>query len=139
MTVWIQRHDFSSRDLDDTTVDGALGQFEITDWAAEDQLATEKENAGEEFCSAGIGFIHPSGSILHLCPDGSDRMMIHYHYPIAKRILGLFPTLKQETVTLESVPGTEAESLIRLHYSNNSDAILEAAKRIEQAGSYNGG
>jgi len=58
---------------------------------------------------------------------------MHYHYTISRRILGIFPKSTQETVTIESVPEHEAESMIRLHYSNNSDAILEAAKRIEQA------
>jgi len=133
MNVWIQRHDFNSTDLADTTVDNALNQFETTDWATEDRLASRKQDPGEEFCSAGIGFVHPSGTILHLCPDGSGRMMMHYHYTISRRILGVFPKSTQETVTIESVPEHEAESMIRLHYSNNSDAILEAAKRIEQA------
>jgi len=37
-------------------------------------------------------------------------------------------------LTLESIAIAEAESLIRLHYSNDSDAILKAANRIERVG-----
>lgn len=129
MTVWIQRHDFTSTELGDTTVEGTMNQLKITDWAAEDRFASERQIAGEEFCPAGIGWVHRSGTILHLCPDGSGRMMLHYHHPITRRIFGLFPRSRQGTVTVESVPVADAESIIRLHYSNRSDAILEVTKR----------
>lgn len=59
MNVWIQRHDFNSTDLADTTVDNALNQFETTDWATEDRLASRKQDPGEGFVLRGLDlFIH---------------------------------------------------------------------------------
>jgi hypothetical protein len=134
MDVWIQRHDPSSIDCDDTSIEGALNHLNTTDWGDENRLGSEVQSNGGECCPAGIGFVHPALSILHLCPDGAGRMMLYYHYPIQRRILGLIPTTRQATLTLESIAIAEAESLIRLHYSNDSDAIPKAANLIERVG-----
>ncbi|MCB1087836.1 MAG: hypothetical protein KDM63_12375 [Verrucomicrobiae bacterium] len=82
MKLWIQRHDFSSEEIDGITVESVLERLRNTDWQAESRLAAEKAAEGVEVCPAGLGLVHPSGSILHLCPDGSGGMMLHYQYPI---------------------------------------------------------
>ena len=46
-----------------------------------------REDAGENFCNLGIGFVLRDGRIPHICPMAKGRGFIQYHFPEDKRLL----------------------------------------------------
>jgi hypothetical protein len=74
---WIQRADFSATEYDPVEVAEGVRAFETHDWRRELDLYSELEGAGAECCPPEIGFMDASGDILHICPDGNGRAMVH--------------------------------------------------------------
>ena len=65
----------------------------------------ELDSAGKEHCPAGIGLVHESGRILHICP-GTITAIYHFHAP--KKFLGVIPagtrTITHEEYNLANLP-----------------------------------
>jgi hypothetical protein len=79
LPYWIQRADFSATDYEPTNVATAIGVFEVHRWDDELELQSALENQGRACCPPGIGFVDPDGPILHVCPAGDGRSLVHFH------------------------------------------------------------
>ncbi len=124
MNVWIQLHDFSSEDLKDPSSENALKLYNEFDWDSE-ILKEENANAeGIECCDPGMGFVSDDHSILHLVPT-STGAMVHYHFRKAGRFLGLFPTVRDEAISVTDYPSEEIQDLVLEHYRGNQRSVKE--------------
>lgn len=71
-SYWIQKHDYSSGNTRDVTVQEAVEVYVGFDWQHE--LAAYDENAEDRNCPPGIGFhngfdgSNPEAMLLHICP-----------------------------------------------------------------------
>ncbi len=83
MKAWLQRHDLSSTEFDVVDSDAAIRILLEFDWRAERELQARKDG---DTCDPGLGLIVGDGHILHLCPDGAGRCLVHFHQPTRGRI-----------------------------------------------------
>lgn len=131
MTYWIQRADFFSTDHAGVSTPEAVDAFEHHDWATELDFEAGLREAGADHCRPGIGYVSPTGEILHLCP-GMDHVQVHYHYHEARRILGVFPVKRSKSLSVPSLPKGQAAQLIQLFTTGQWAALrqqLEHATR----------
>ena len=91
---WIQRADLSATDYGPVEAVDAVRAFETHDWRRELDLYSELVSAGAECCPPGIGFVEPGADILHICPSGDGRAMVHYHFTARRQLLGFVPLLR---------------------------------------------
>ncbi len=126
MTVWLQRHDLSSEDLEDTSMESVISILKDFDWKAESQKAEDARKSGHDFCMAGIGMIHEDGQILHVLPANDETSMCHYHYPVKqRRILGIIgKKSRQQTISFKGVAEKDLLSTIRAHYQGNHGQVM---------------
>ncbi len=134
MTVWLQRHDLSSEDLDDSSMESVISLLQSFDWQTEIQKEKkERESGGMNCCPAGIGMVHDEGQILHVVPTDSSDSMCHYHFPVRHRkFLGIFgKTVHQETLSFEDIEKKDLLPIIRAHYQGNHGQVMN---RLAQMG-----
>ncbi len=126
MTVWIQRHDLSSENLEDTSVESVISVLKDFDWVGERQKEKAARDSGKDHCPAGIGIIHDDGQILHVVPADDGTSMCHYHYPVKQRkILGIFRKKPlQQTMTFTDVAEKDLLSTIRAHNMGNHGQVM---------------
>lgn len=79
----------------------------------------ELEASGKDFCPPGIGFVHDSGRILHICP-GKELSMYHYHS--SKKLFGLVP-IGSSTVTIENYSNSQLPQLVLNFFDEQWEAI----------------
>src|SRR5687767_7276614 len=99
MSYWIQRADFSSADFEPVDFNSALRAFTTHDWSAELDFLSELEASANESCPPGIGFVAPTGAILHVCPGRDGRALVHYHARTTRKVFGLIPISRSEVHT----------------------------------------
>ena len=118
MQAWIQTHDFSSHELD--IPDAALAKRALHefDWSAELDLQASRE----ESCDPGLGLVFGDGHILHLCPRGQQRYMIHFHSPPKRRFFA-----RPRTLTMRDVSVGNAEQMIDAFFQRDFDVITQNA------------
>jgi len=122
---WIQRADFSATDYGPVGVADGIRAFETHDWRRELDHYSELESAGTECCPPGIVFADPSGDVLHVCPGPDGRAMVHYHFPAARRLLGLIPLTRSKVETKLGVHRPDVASLIRFFFEGRRDWMLQ--------------
>lgn len=73
LPYWIQRADYSATDFDPVSLPAAQALLRAHDWKAERSYQNSLEDAGEDSCPPGIGFVGDNDRVLHICPeeDGS--------------------------------------------------------------------
>ena len=122
MKYWIQRADFTSEESQASGATELQRVFRSRRWSVELELEKSRESAGESSCPPGLGIVPGDGRILHLCPSDTD-LLVHYHFPETKRVLGLFTTRRERVVTSE-VPLSRADELIRLFVTSDHERLL---------------
>ena len=122
MNMWIQLHDLSSKEMNGVNEDQAKDALSKFDWLSE---LVKRDKSEDEVCDPGLGLIANDGSILHICPQGSEECYIHYHYPIQKKFLGLIPFSDQGTHSIMKSTISTAKILIGHHFDENRNEILK--------------
>lgn len=122
MKVWIQSADFDAREFD-LNENAAKRLFVEHDWVSEVRKQNAREEAGNEACPPGIGFVRDDGRILHLCPDGRNSM-VYFHRP--KKILGLF-WAPNRVLTGTEISNGRASELIGYFYRKEDDHLEDIA------------
>jgi hypothetical protein len=126
MQYWIQRADFSTEEKEASGVTELQRAFRSRSWSGELELEKSRHAAGEESCPPAFGIVPGDGRILRLCPSPTE-LLVHYHYPETKRVLGLFKTRTEQTVTSE-VPLPRADELIRLFVARDHEGLIREMK-----------
>jgi hypothetical protein len=119
MEVWIQSAKSEAEELN-LSEEEAKRRFSFHDWAAERRAEAAREEAGQESCAPGMGFVRDDGRILHICP-GESVCMVHFHKPT--KILGLLRT-SNRVHTAPEIPNDRARELIG-HFYRRRDDVLE--------------
>jgi hypothetical protein len=122
---WIQRADFSATDYEPVDVADGIRAFERHDWRGELELQAELESDGAEYCLPGIGFLKPDGDILHICPGGNGRALVHYHFTAWRRFLGLVQLPRWVVTTRQAVHRSTVAELIGFFFDGRHDWMLE--------------
>ena len=124
LPYWIQRANFSSTDFEPVDVNGALRAFTTHDWNAELDFLSELEASASESCPPGIGFVAPTGAILHVCPGPDGRALVHYHARTTSKVLGIFPVSRSEVHTRDSVERSEVSQMIHSFFEGRHDWLI---------------
>ena len=124
MKTWLQRHDFSSDDLTDPSIEFSLLTFKTFDWQSEITLAEKALDAGVDCCSAGLGLVHEDGRILHIVQQASGDANVHYSYTEQKKILGMIQVSRHTNKTVEAYSLMHTEEIFKAHYSGAHKDVL---------------
>jgi hypothetical protein len=110
MQVWIQHADYSQEEFD-LDLRSTLNKLDGVDWPAE--LAREQQLAksGADSCPPGLGIVHPTDRILHICPAPSGAQ-VHFHFP--HKALGFLK--RQKSITLEGVRQEQIERCVQAFF-----------------------
>lgn len=122
MNLWIQRHDFTSEEKSDATLELAMKALLEFNWLEELEKRLPLKGGA---CDPGLGLVAEDDSILHICPQSKDDCYVHYHYSVDKKILGFIPTKSPETYHIKKCSISTAQDLIRFHFEGKRGAILE--------------
>lgn len=128
-SYWIQKHDYSSIEETDVSVNEAIDAFKSFDWGNE-LKSIEDDPKLEKDCPAGIGIHNGFGQnkkavLLHICPKDKDSVFFNFHYPLKKKFMGIFPYISDKIYYLESYPIEKVQELIHAVFNNNYDHILK--------------
>lgn len=126
---WIQRADFEAKDAAAADTSELCRLFESHDWTSELQYRQSLDAGGKESCDPGFGVVLPDGFILHICPDDATSLLCHYHYTTVRRILGLFPSQRQDIASW-SEPVKNACTLIELFVGRQHEELLHRSRRV---------
>jgi hypothetical protein len=124
LPYWIQRADFSSTDFEPVDVNGALRAFMTHDWSEELDFLSELEASASESCPPGIGFVAPTGAILHVCPSSDGRALVQYHAETTRTVLGFIPMPRSEIHTKEGVERSDVGEMIHSFFEGRHDWLL---------------
>ncbi len=123
LEYWIQRADFSTTDFPPVDVAGALRALDAHHWPNEWKLQAELENAGEEYCPPGIGFVDPDGPFLHVCPSAGGRYLVHFH---AKTAFSLLRPSATTVHTGENLSRADVGELIKHFFHGEHARVFQA-------------
>jgi hypothetical protein len=123
MKIWIQLHDYSSKEVKGVAAAQAQEALASFDWKSELKLRDKYKGTA---CDPGLGLVSENGSILHICPIDEERCYIHYHYDVRKKLLGFIPSSSPESHYIESCSVEKAAMLIEHHFNGNEEEILKA-------------
>ncbi len=127
-SYWIQRHDYSSEDVSNVTVQEAIAAYARFDWQRE--LAAYDENSEDRSCPPGIGFHNgfdgqsTEAMLLHICPKDATTVFLNFHRRSQKRFLGFWHTTNDDVRYAESVAGALVPDLIQDFFSLDQEPIL---------------
>lgn len=124
LPYWIQRANFTSTDFEPIDINGALQAFTTHDWSAELIFQSELESSANESCPPGIGFVGPTGAILHVCPSLDGRALVHYHASTTGKVFGLIPISRSGVYTKNGVERSDVEEMIRSFFEGQHDLLL---------------
>ncbi len=124
MTGWIQKHDFSAKELGTLLESVALKALYGFDWDSERATTQERET-----CCPGMGLIADDGTILHIIPLPEGNL-IHHHWKREKKYLGLFRNICAINSTGEGISPRTTEGIIHSHFLSahecTPEMVLEA-------------
>lgn len=126
VSYWIQEADFETAEFDPVDVSGALEAFESHDWSSSLSKARRLESEGVEHCPPGIGYVASDGRILHICPSESNDAVIHYHFSVASRFLGLIPRDRREIRTAEGFATFRVPDLLHQFFAADHQRIIRS-------------
>ena len=124
LEYWIQRADLSAVDYPAISVTDAVRIFTTHDWDEELKFLSEREETGSEYCPPRIGFVDPSGPVLHVCPTADGRAMVHYHAATTRKLLGFIPTGRSTIHTKQGVGRSDVVELIHSFFEGRHDWLL---------------
>jgi hypothetical protein len=124
LPYWIQHADFLATDHEPVDVAEALRLMATHPWEDELALGAGRENSGLESCPPGIGFVAPGGELLHVCPTGDGRALVHYHAASRGGLPGLVRGHRTAVHTRESMLLAEVGELIHFLFHGQGDSIL---------------
>ena len=122
MNMWIQLHDFSTKEMGDVTLSQSTEALSTFDWQSE---LSKRDESDDETCDPGLGLVAGDETILHICPQGPDEYTVHYLHPVRKKILGFIPFHSQKNHFISSCPTSTATKLIEYHFDGKRDEILK--------------
>ncbi len=127
-SYWIQKHDFSSDEYNNVSLQDTLKAFRKFDWNKELSLRVEGENDKE--CPPGIGIFDGANStsyslFLHICPIDLNYVFINFHYPTKKKLLGIFPYVNSKINYVEKYPFEKVPDLIKMLFRENIEGIIQ--------------
>ncbi|HKA33294.1 MAG TPA: hypothetical protein VKH64_08790 [Candidatus Binatia bacterium] len=129
LRYWIQRADLSATDYEPVDAAAAVRAFTTHDWAEETSLLSELEKAGKQCCPPGIGFVDPSGPILHVCPTTDGNATVHYHHNTIRKFLGIIPFHQSTVDTKQGVSRSDVADLITYFFEARNEWILGKLKQ----------
>jgi hypothetical protein len=121
MNAWLQRHDLSAEEFEIPDAAAAKELLRGFDWAAE---RTREVHGSGETCLAGLGLVVAPGHILHICPGGDGRSLVHYHFPKRQRFSVLASRVSR---TWTEVPSEEVERMIDQLFIGDFEGIANRA------------
>ena len=124
LPYWIQRADLSATNFAPVDVRGGLKAFEGEDWAAALVLESTLNADGEENCPPGIGFVAPTGAILHICPRPDGRALVHYHAQMKRKLFGLITIPRSGLYTKEDVERSSIPGIIEAFFAARHEELL---------------
>ncbi len=129
---WIQLHDYSSTTYENASLSRAKRAMYAFDWNSE--LDKFDEDDPNRNCPPGIGFSNgvpltePGAILLHVCPIDDEFVFLSVHCTEERKLLGLFPRLKETGNYIDPYEKSRVDSLIEHVYSGNHEALLAARK-----------
>jgi hypothetical protein len=124
VSYWIQEADFETAEFDPVDVSGALEAFEAHDWFSSLSKARRLESEGVEHCPPGIGFVASDGRVLHICPSESNDAVVHYHFSVESRFLGLISRERREIRTAEGFAMLRVPDLLQQFFAADHQRII---------------
>jgi len=121
MNYWIQKHDYSSFEVKDASLNDVVEIFESFDWEME--LQSYQANNNEKNCPAGIG-INLHGCLLHICPIDKDIVFFNFHHRYEDKLFGMFSRAKEDIHYVAKFPSTKFRVLVGLFESRKFNDIL---------------
>ncbi len=130
-SLWIQKHDYSTEDTENVSLNQAISAFNDFDWESELKSITDTPENDED-CSPGIGYHNGFGSnsdgmLLHICPIDADTIFFNFHYPMFRKFLGLVPYRIKKVHYVATYPRNKVEALIRYLFNGQIERILNIA------------
>lgn len=123
MLITFQSADYSTIERPDLDCDAALDAFRSHDWSAALQAVDFSDEAKD--CPPGILLSYPlSQTVLHICPETTETARAFYMYVKKRRVLGILPFYSHKSHEISQCTFAEAEALIRHHYADDQQAIL---------------
>ena len=126
LPYWIQRADLTVSEFEPVDLPGGLRAFQARDWGEERALESELEAGGEESCPPGIGFVAPTGAILHICPRSEERAMVHYHARTRSRLFGLIPVPRSRDYTKEDVELARIPRIVEAFFDARHEEVVDS-------------
>ena len=124
LPYWIQSADFQSKDGEPVDLAGAVACFQSHDWETELLNQRHLSEAGSDSCPPGIGFVSGDGRLLHICPLPGAVVLLHYHYPQQRRLVGLIPVASQATASNDHLPTSRVPEAIGLFFGNQHRQLV---------------
>lgn len=126
---WIQRHDYSSETVNESSLVETIRAYSKFDW--ESEISKFQKNVEGKDCPPGIGInngksLDQEGSfLLHICPFDTDDTFFNYHYQKPLSFLGLKLGSDSEIHHVAIYPRDKITKLIEIFYAGTHQKILE--------------
>lgn len=126
---WIQRHNYSSETISESSLAQTLKAYEDFDW--ESELNKFQENVEGMDCPPGIGInngesLDKEGSfLLHICPIDERMAYFNYHYQKLSNFFGLNLGTTAEIHYVAKYARSKIPNLIELFYAGKHKQVLE--------------
>ena len=124
---WIQRHDYTSIEVENATLGETLVAYSKFDWKNELSLYVEGESGRD--CPPGIGvhnaipLTEKNGMLLHICPFSELKASVSFHHQNKSKYLRVFSTYRSVVKNMADVDLAIVPDLISAFYSGDWDRI----------------
>lgn len=127
---WIQRADYSIRELGALTESAAIEEFKKIDIDAEGAFLEERAEANERWCEFGFGMNGPTGEFVHLfCVDSTSNLFeIKIERLVKKKLFGLIPVAKPQKRVLQNQTVEQCIEVISRAYRDFDALVLARAQ-----------
>lgn len=121
------------------TVEEAIQAFQAYDW--ERELSAMVDESGDHNCPPGIGIhngfdnpetLHPH--LLHICPRDSQSVFLNMHYPLTKKILGVFSSTREHVHHVDQFPLKDVPTVIRLFFKGDVEHLIQVTRSTSPLG-----
>src|SRR5690349_680005 len=101
---WVQRADYSVRELGPLNESAAIEEFKKIDIDAEGTFLEQRVEANQPWCEFGFGMNGPTGEFVHLfCVDSTSNLFeIKIERLVKKKLFGLIPIASPQKRVLEN-------------------------------------
>lgn len=129
MEVWLQKHNYESEVIEDSTSDHCLTLLDSYDWAKELEQYEQAMDSKQDRCPPGMGFVDRD-RVLHVMPIHDGQSHYHYSCDHPSRLFALFGACRK--LDAWAIPNEHRAALIRLHYDGHQDELLEQLADLSQ-------